>query len=99
MLTVGEFMNVLSEDQNRKLIMNLESTISMTTKSETLLQADRQEYNNDWILGLIPILILLGFVIIPVAAHINIYNKEQIIKSELLTTARVRWVEIAVAII
>ena len=79
--------------------MNLESTISMTTKSETLLQADRQEYNNDWILGLIPILILLGFVIIPVAAHINIYNKEQIIKSELLTTARVRWVEIAVAII
>lgn len=92
-------MNVLSEDQNRKLIMNLESTISMTTKSETLLQADRQEYNNDWILGLIPILILLGFVIIPVAAHINIYKKEQIIKSELLTTARVRWVEIAVAII
>jgi hypothetical protein len=98
MLTVGEFMNVLSEDQNRKLIMNLESTISMTTKSETLLQADRQEYNNDWILGLIPILILLGFVIIPVA-YINIYKKEQIIKSELLTTARVRWVEIAVAII
>ncbi|MDM3861691.1 MAG: hypothetical protein PT118_18075 [Aphanizomenon gracile PMC644.10] len=79
--------------------MNLESTISMTIKSETLLQADRQEYNNDWILGLIPILILLGFVIISVAAHINIYKKEQIIKSELLTTARVRWVEIAVAII
>ncbi|MDM3853897.1 MAG: hypothetical protein PT120_02955 [Aphanizomenon gracile PMC649.10] len=79
--------------------MNLESTISMTIKSETLLQADRQEYNNDWILGLIPILILLGFVIIPVAAHINIYKKEQIIKSELLTTAQVRWVEIAVAII
>ncbi|WP_027404985.1 hypothetical protein [Aphanizomenon flos-aquae] len=80
-------------------MINLESTISMTTKSETLLQADRQEYNNDWILGLIPILILLGFVIIPVAAHINIYKKEQIIKSELLTTAQVRWVEIAVAII
>jgi|694.fasta_scaffold76680_5 hypothetical protein len=60
----------------------------MTTKSETLLQADRQEYNNDWILGLIPILILLGFVIIPVA-YINIYKKEQIIKSELLTTALV----------
>jgi hypothetical protein len=48
---------------------------------------------------LIPILILLGFVIIPVAAHINIYKKEQIINSELLTTARVRWVEIAVAIV
>ena len=70
-------------------MINLESTISMTTKSETLLQADRQEYNNDWILGLIPILILLGFVIIPVAAYINIYKKEEIIKSELLTTALV----------
>ena len=80
-------------------MINLESTISMTIKSETLLQADCQESNNDWILGLIPILILLGFVIIPVAAHINIYKKEQIIKSELLTTARVRWVEIAVAIV
>ena len=80
-------------------MINLESTISMTIKSETLLQADCQESNNDWILGLIPILILLGFVIIPVAAYINIYKKEQIIKSELLTTARVRWVEIAVAII
>ena len=79
-------------------MINLESTISMTIKSETLLQADCQESNNDWILGLIPILILLGFVIIPVA-YINIYKKEQIIKSELLTTARVRWVEIAVAII
>ena len=80
-------------------MINLESTISMTIKSETLLQADCQESNNDWILGLIPILILLGFVIIPVAAYINIYKKEQIIKSELLTTARVRWVEIAVAIV
>ena len=73
----------------------------MTIKSdrETLLQADCQESNNDWILGLIPVLILLGFVIIPVAAYINIYKKEQIIKIELLTTARVRWVEIVVTII
>jgi hypothetical protein len=73
----------------------------MTIKSDskTLLQADCQESNNDWILGLIPVLILLGFVIIPVATHINIYKKEQIIKSELLTTALVRWVEIVVTII
>ena len=63
----------------------------MTIKSDskTLLQADCQESNNDWILGLIPVLILLGFVIIPVAAYINIYKKEEIIKSELLTTALV----------
>jgi hypothetical protein len=63
----------------------------MTIKSdrEALLQADCQESNNDWILGLIPVLILLGFVIIPVAAYINIYKKEEIIKSELLTTALV----------
>ncbi len=63
--------------------------MTIKSDSETLLQADCQESNNDWILGLIPVLILLGFVIIPVAAYINIYKKEEIIKSELLTTALV----------
>jgi hypothetical protein len=38
------------------------------------------EKNNDWALGLIPMMILLGFILVPIFTHINIHKKQTIAK-------------------